>query len=60
MATITIKRKAPKKISSKKKSIMSPANVKILKDLEEAIKEMNLIKAGKKKGISMEEFLNEL
>ena len=44
--------KGPKSASARK--------AKFLKELSESIEEMKLIEAGKKKGISMEEFLNEL
>ena len=38
----------------------SGRKLKFLKELSESIEEMKLIEAGKKKGISMEELLNEL
>ncbi len=37
-----------------------PSNEKILKGIQEAIKEVKLIKSGKKKQKSLNEFLNEL
>lgn len=39
---------------------MSSGKAKFLKEFEEAIEEVKQIKAGKKKGITLEEFLNEL
>lgn len=47
-----------KVITTSPKAVSGKA--KFLKDFEEAIEEVNQIKAGKKKGISIEEFLNEL
>jgi hypothetical protein len=41
-------------------SRISPGKAKFLKEFEEAIQEMKDIEAGKKKGKTMEEFLNEL
>lgn len=49
-----------KKVNAPSKPKMSRSKAKFLKDLEEAVEEVKLIKAGKKKGTPIEEFLNEL
>ena len=38
----------------------NPTNEEIINGLKEAVKEVNQIKAGKKKGIPLTEFLNDL
>lgn len=39
---------------------LSPYKSKVLKDLKEAVEEMNLIKAGKSKARNVEDLINEL
>jgi hypothetical protein len=43
-----------------RKDIEAPSTVEFLNELKEAVAELNLIKAGKKKGKPLTEFLNEL
>lgn len=43
-----------------KAKTLTPAKAQFLKELKEAVDEMNDIKAGKKKGRKAETFLNEL
>ena len=43
-----------------KTQMLSPAKAQFLSELKEAVVELNLVKAGKKKARSAEDFLNEL
>jgi hypothetical protein len=43
-----------------KTQLLSPAKALFLTELKEAVTELNLVKAGKKKARNAEEFLNEL
>ena len=43
-----------------KTELLSPAKAQFLTELKEAVAELNLVKAGKKKARNAEEFLNEL
>jgi hypothetical protein len=39
---------------------LTPAHARFLSELKEAVDELNLVKAGKKKARSLDEFLHEL
>ncbi len=43
-----------------KANLLTPESAEVLEDLKEAVEEVNQIKAGKKKGQPLSEFLSEL
>lgn len=43
-----------------KTQTLSPAKARFLKELKEAVEELNLVKKGKKKARNAQDFLNEL
>ena len=43
-----------------KTETLTPAKAQFLKELKEAVSELNLVKSGKKKARNAEDFLNEL
>lgn len=49
-----------KDLSYVKTKTLSPAKARFLEELKEAVEELNLIKAGKKKARNAEDLLNEL
>lgn len=58
---LNVKVKSSKKaLRVKRKVDDGPTKEEILKNLEESVKELNLVLAGKKKALPLKDFLNEL
>jgi hypothetical protein len=57
---LNVKVKSTKRAIRVKRKEDGPTKEEILKNLEESVKELNLVLAGKKKALPLKDFLNEL